>query len=104
VITAVLIQRSTGGNLSEILDNVSATIRDRDRIRGEIRTLTSQQRFAARVLSLWPVVVGGIFFLLIPDMMSNLWTETGGIVLLIIAVMLQVLGFLTLRRVTNIEI
>ena len=48
VITATLIQRSTGGNLSEILDNVAETIRERDRIRGEIRTLTAQQRFRRR--------------------------------------------------------
>ena len=59
VITAILIQRSTGGNLSEVLDNVAETIRERDRIRGEIRVLTAQQRFAAWVLSLWPVVLAG---------------------------------------------
>ena len=104
VITAILIQRSTGGNLSEILDNVSATIRDRDRIRGEIRTLTASQRFAGTVLSVWPVVLAVIFFLLNPDLMSSLWTETAGIVALIIAGALQVLGFLTIRRIVNIEL
>ena len=104
VITAILIQRSTGGNLSELLDNVSETIRDRDRIRGEIRTLTAAQRFAGSVLSVWPVFLALAFFLLNPDLMSNLWTETAGIVLLIIAGTLQVLGFLTIRRIVNIEI
>jgi tight adherence protein B len=104
VITAILIQRSTGGNLSEVLDNVAETIRERDRIRGEIRVLTAQQRFAAWVLSLWPVALAGIFFLLNPDLMSNLWTEPAGIVLLIIAAVLQVLGFFTIRRVVAIEI
>jgi tight adherence protein B len=104
VITAILIQRSTGGNLSELLDNVSETIRDRDRIRGEIRTLTAAQRFAGSVLSVWPVFLALVFFLLNPDLMSNLWTETAGIVLLIIAGTFQVLGFLTIRRITNIEI
>ncbi len=104
VVTAVLIQRSTGGNLSEILDNVAQTIRERDRIRGEIRTLTAQQRFASWVLSLWPVVLAFIFFLLNPDLMSNLWTEPAGIVLLIVAAGLQLVGFLTIRRVINIEV
>ena len=104
VITATLIQRSTGGNLSEILDNVTETIRDRDRIRGEIRTLTAAQRFAGRVLSLWPAFLALVFFLLNPDLMSNLWTETAGIVLIIVAVTLQVLGFLTIRRITSIEL
>jgi tight adherence protein B len=104
VITATLIQRATGGNLSEILDNVAETIRERDRIRGEIRTLTAQQRFAAWVLSLWPIVLALIFFLLNPDLMSNLWTETAGIILLIIAGALQLMGFLTIRRIVAIEI
>jgi tight adherence protein B len=104
VITAILIQRSTGGNLSELLDKVSETIRERDRIRGEIRTLTAQQRFAGLVLSVWPVFLGLAFFLLEPDLMSNLWTETVGIILLIVAATLQVLSFLTIRRITSIEI
>lgn len=104
VITATLIQRATGGNLSEILDNVAETIRERDRIRGEIRTLTAQQRFAAWVLSLWPAVLALIFFLLNPDLMSNLWTEAAGIILLIIAGALQLMGFLTIRRIVAIEI
>lgn len=104
VITAILIQRGTGGNLSEILDNVAETIRDRDRIRGEIRVLTAQQRFASWVLALWPAVLALIFFALNPTLMSNLWTETSGIVLLAIAVVLQVLGFLTIRRINAIEI
>jgi tight adherence protein B len=104
VITAILIQRSTGGNLSELLDKVSEMIRDRDRIRGEIRTLTAQQRFAGLVLSVWPVFLALVFFLLAPDLMSNLWTETVGIILLIVAATLQVLAFLTIRRITNIEI
>lgn len=104
VITAILIQRSTGGNLSELLDKVSETIRDRDRIRGEIRTLTASQRFAGLVLSVWPVFLALVFFLLAPDLMSNLWTETVGIILLIVAATLQVLSFLTIRRITSIEI
>jgi tight adherence protein B len=104
VITAIMIQRSTGGNLSEVLDNVAETIRERDRIRGEIRVLTAQMRFAAWVLSLWPVALAAIFFLLNPDLMSNLWTEAAGIVLLVIAGVLQLIGFFTIRRIVAIEI
>jgi tight adherence protein B len=104
MITAILIQRSSGGNLSEVLENVAETIRERDRIRGEIRVMTSQQRFAAWVLSLWPLALGGIFFLLNPDLMSNLWTEPAGIVMLAIAGVLQLLGFVTIRRIIAVEI
>jgi tight adherence protein B len=104
VITAILIQRTTGGNLSEILDGVAETMRERDRIRGEIRTLTAQQRFAGSVLSVWPVALGVVFFLLNPDLMSNLWTTPVGLALLVGAGVLQVLGFLTIRRISAIEI
>ena len=55
VITAILIQRSVGGNLAEILDNVAHTMRERERIRGEIRTLTSQQRMTGYVIGGIPV-------------------------------------------------
>jgi tight adherence protein B len=104
VITATLIQRETGGNLAEILDNVTETIRERDRIRGEIRTLTAQQRFTSSVISVWPIVLAFVFFLLNPDLISNLWEETAGIILLLVAGGLQILGFLTIRRVMAIEI
>ncbi len=104
VVTAILIQRSSGGNLSEVLDNVAETIRERDRIRGEIKVMTAQQRFAASVLAVWPVILGVIFFLLSPSLMSNLWTEPAGLVMLGIAITLQLLGFLTIRRITTIEI
>ncbi|MGD0114724.1 MAG: type II secretion system F family protein [Dehalococcoidia bacterium] len=104
VITAILIQRSSGGNLSEVLDNVAETIRERDRIRGEIKVMTAQQRFAASVLAVWPLILGVIFFILNPSLMSNLWTEPAGLVMLGIAITLQLLGLLTIRRITTIEI
>jgi tight adherence protein B len=104
VVTAILIQRRTGGNLSEVLDNVTETMRERDRVRGEIRVLTAQQRFAGIVLSVWPVALAAIFFLLNPDVMSNLWTTPVGLVLLISAAFLQLLGFLTIRRILAIDI
>jgi tight adherence protein B len=104
VVTAILIQRRTGGNLSEVLDNVAETIRERDRVRGEIRVLTAQQRFAGSVLSVWPLFLAAVFFLLNPDLMSNLWSTTMGLVLLIGAAFLQLLGFLTIRRIVNIDI
>jgi tight adherence protein B len=104
VVTAILIQRRTGGNLSEILDNVAETMRERNRVRGEIRTLTAQQRFAGTVLSIWPIFLGIIFFLVNPDLMSNLWTTPVGIVLLVSAAFLQLLGFLTIRRIIAIDI
>jgi tight adherence protein B len=104
VITAIIIQRSTGGNLSEILDNVAETMRERQRVQGEISTLTAEKRLTGNILAGYPAVLAGILFLLHPDLMSVLWTESTGIVLLIIAGVLQVIGFIAIRRIVTIDI
>jgi tight adherence protein B len=104
VVTAILIQRSSGGNLVEVLDNVTATMRDRERIRGEVRTLTSAQRFTAFVLSIWPLCVAAMFFAVNPDIMSLMWTTGAGVALLILWAVLNLMGILTLQRILSIEI
>jgi tight adherence protein B len=104
VVTAILIQRQTGGNLSEVLDNVTETMRDRERIKGEIKTLTSAQRFTGYVLSAWPMLLGLAFFAINPSMMSLLWTTGPGIALLILWGFLNLMGFFTIRRILAIDI
>ena len=59
VVTAILVQRAAGGNLAEILDKVAEQLRERERLIGEVRTMTSQQRFSGLVLSLWPIAPAG---------------------------------------------
>jgi tight adherence protein B len=104
VVTAILIQRMTGGNLAEVLDNVGETMRERERIRGEIRTLTAQQRLTGTILSVYPAVLAGLFYLINPKWMSVLFTDGLGQVLLAIGLFLQFLGFLTIRRILDIPI
>jgi tight adherence protein B len=104
VVTAIIIQRSTGGNLSEILDNVAETMRERQRVQGEITTLTAEKRLTGNILAGYPAVLAGILFLLHPDLMSVLWTEPAGVVLLIIAGVLQVVGFIAIQRIVSIDI
>ncbi len=104
VVTAILIQRMTGGNLAEVLDNVAETMRERERIRGEIRTLTAQQRLTGTILSVYPAVLAGLFYLINPKWMSVLFTDGLGQVLLAIGLFLQFLGFLTIRRILDIPI
>jgi tight adherence protein B len=104
VVTAILIQRGSGGNLVEVLDNVTATMRDRERIRGEIKTLTSAQRFTAWVLSIWPLCVALMFFAVNPDIMSLMWTTGAGVALLIVWGVLNLLGVVALQRILSIEI
>lgn len=104
VITAVLIQRQVGGNLAEILDNVAETMRERDRIRGEIRTLTSQQRMTGYVIGGIPVGLLAIFSVISPDYTSLLFTDPLGQMMLIGAAVMEVIGFLVIRQIVDIEV
>src|SRR5687767_12885410 len=76
VITAINVQREVGGNLSEILDTISFTIRERVRIKGEIRVMTAQVRTSATVLSLIPVFLAAALWFVSPEYISSFFTET----------------------------
>jgi tight adherence protein B len=104
LVTAILIQRNTGSNLVEVLESVTATMRDRERLQGEIKTMTSQQRLTGWILSVWPVTLGGLFFLINPSMMSLMWTTTAGVVLLVIWAILNLAGIISIRKILDIDI
>ena len=104
VLTAINIQRAVGGNLAEILENVAATMRDRERICGEIRTLTAQQRMTGIIIGGLPVGMGLLFFVINPDYMMLLFTETVGLIMLAAAIGLEVIGTMTLKRILAIDV
>jgi len=104
MVTTILVQRTTGGNLSEILDNVAETIRERYRLQGEMRALTASQRLTGLILSIYPLLLLGVFFVIAPSVMNVLVTEEIGIVLLVIALALQAIGAFTIQRITNLEV
>ena len=104
VVTAITIQKSVGGNLAQTLDNVAYTMRERDRIRGEISTLTSQQRMTGLIIGGLPIFVGGIMFAINPDYMLPLFTDTVGKVLLLMAVGMEVLGIVLIRSLLSFEV
>lgn len=104
VLTAINIQRAVGGNLSEILDQVAATMRERERIRGEITTLTSQQRMTGIVIGGLPVFMFVLFMVMNPTYMGLLFTEMAGRFMLMAAVSLEVAGFFVIKRIMAIEI
>ncbi|OGO51431.1 MAG: hypothetical protein A2148_11880 [Chloroflexi bacterium RBG_16_68_14] len=104
VVTAVLVQRSAGGNLAEILGTVTETMRERTRIRGEISTLTAQQSLTGVVIGLLPVGVGAMFLLVSPDYIMLLFKETIGQVLLGVAALLEAVGIFIIRRILDIEV
>ena len=79
-------------------------MRERERIRGELNTLTAQQRLTGWVLSVYPTGIGLVLLALVPSIWSKLFTETAGLVLLGIAVGLQLLGVFFMRRLMDIKI
>ncbi len=104
VITAILIQRQVGGNLAEVLDNISNTIRERIRIAGEIRTLTAQGRISGIVIGSLPVALGIMIFLIDQNYILTLFKEPIGLMALGIGLTSQVIGFILIQKVIQIEV
>ncbi|HKR58774.1 MAG TPA: type II secretion system F family protein [Pyrinomonadaceae bacterium] len=103
-VTAVLIQRETGGNLAEILEKVAYTIRERFRIMGDLKTLTTSSRLSAWLLCGLPIFVTFAITAMNPEYMSVLWKDTRGHYLIAAAMFLQVTGMLIVRKILNIKI
>jgi tight adherence protein B len=104
VVTAILIQRSVGGNLAEILETVAHTMRERARIRGHIKSVTSQQRLTGYILAGLPIAVMGLLFLVASEYMTPLFTTLGGQVILVGAGIWEFIGILVIRRILAIEV
>ncbi|MEG6585244.1 type II secretion system F family protein [Dendrosporobacter sp. 1207_IL3150] len=104
VITAVLIQRQVGGNLAEILDNISNTIRERVKIKGQIKTLTAQGRASGIVISLLPIAVGILISFVNPGYMGVLFTDPIGKAMIAAAVFSQLIGIVLIRKIVDIEV
>jgi tight adherence protein B len=103
MITAVLIQRQIGGNLAEIFDNISTTIRERILMKGEIKTLTAQGRISGLVIGLLPVALFVILMLISPDYISILLERRAGWMILGVSIVSELIGFLLIRKVVTIE-
>jgi tight adherence protein B len=99
-----LIQREKGGNLAEILEKVAVTIRERFRIMGDLKTLTTSSRMSAWLLCGLPIFVTFIITAMNPDYMSILWKDQRGHYLIATAMFLQVTGMLIVRKILNIKI
>lgn len=104
VMLAVLIQREIGGNLSEILDNISDTIRARIKIKGEISVLTAQGRISGVIISLLPVALGFAIYMLNPSYITVLFTEPLGMMMLGASVIMQMIGIMFIRKIIRIEV
>lgn len=104
MIIAIMIQRQIGGNLSEILDNISNTIRQRIKIKGEVRTLTAQGRMSGIIVSLLPIGLAVMLYMMNPEYMQGLFTSTIGRIILGVAFINQIIGILVINKIVKIEV
>ncbi|HZQ54671.1 MAG TPA: type II secretion system F family protein [Bryobacteraceae bacterium] len=104
IMTAILIHRDTGGNLAELLDKCAQVIRERFRLKREIRVRTAQGRLTGLILSFLPLVLGTLLFLVNPENMSMLWRRPEGQKMLYAAVCMTVIGGLLIRRIVRIRV
>jgi tight adherence protein B len=104
LVTAILIQREVGGNLAEILDNLSAVVRARFTIRRQIRVYTAQGRMTGYLLAALPLILFTLLYAINGQYMSILFTDPIGKVLVTVAIVMQIIGFLWIRKIIKIEI
>src|SRR6185437_3458164 len=104
VMTAILIQKETGGNLAEVLDKCAHVIRERFRLKKEIRAKTAQGRLSGWVLSLMPVGLGILLYLLNPDFISILWKKPVGIKMMYAGAVMITIGGLIIRKIVTIRV
>lgn len=107
VITAMNVQREVGGNLAEILDTISYTIRERVRIKGEIRVMTSQVMYSGRFLAMMPLLISGVLFLLNRSYMMEFFnpeTRVIGIALLCLGAGMIAAGYFVMVKIATIEV
>lgn len=103
-VTAIVIQRTVGGNLSEILSNVTETIRQRAILHREVRVLTSRQRLTSNLVALMPILIALFFLVVNPKMLNLLIGTTAGRIALAAGIFFEVAGIIMIRRFAEIEV
>lgn len=103
-VTAMIVQRQVGGNLAEVLEIISHTLRERVRLQGEIRTMTAQSRISGIVIGLLPPGLAVVLSVMNPGYMQPLFKEPLGIILLIVATVMTVMGAVILMRMSKVEV
>lgn len=103
-VSAVLLQKRTGGNLAEILDKLAYVIRERFKLRGRIRAVSAHGKMTATALSAIPAAVGVLMFYTNPDYVKFFFKDDVGEIMLGAAVTLQLIGYLVMKKIVNIEV
>ncbi len=102
-VTAVLTQRDAGGNLSEVLDHLSSVIRERFKVKREVRTKSAHGRLTGWILALLPPALALALFVISPDYMTEFAKDPVGVRMIVGAIVLQVIGTLLMRRIVNVD-
>jgi tight adherence protein B len=109
--TAISIQHTVGGNLAEILDSIAFTIRERVRIKGEIRTLTAQQRMSGYVVGFLPIGLAGFIFIAAPTFFEPMFDNPpgiaglpAGVIIMGFGLFMMFIGFMIIRKIVDIEV
>ncbi len=103
-VMAVKIQREVGGNLAEVLETLAGTVRERDRVSRQIKTLTAEGRISAIILYVLPFVVAALLYVVNPGYLSVMFTNTIGLVLITVSIALMILGGVWLKKIVTIEV
>ncbi len=104
VVTAVNVQREVGGNLAEILEVISHTIRERVRIKGEIRVMTSMGRYSGYIITLLPIILTLLLFVINRAYIMQLFSETCGWIMVGVGLTMMTAGFLAIRKIVDVEV
>jgi tight adherence protein B len=103
-ITTLLIQMQVGGDLSEILDTISGTIRERVKLKGDVHTLTSQSRMSAVIIGIMPIAIAGAIFMLNPEYIGTLFSDPLGLMMLGTAAVMMMIGIVALVKIVQVKI
>ena len=104
VTTAILVSRKTGGNVTEIFDKISDTIRGRMKIERKVKTLTAQGRMQGLIVSLMPLALGVILTVMKPGLMIPFFCSMAGVVSIAVVTVLITVGWLIIRKIIRIEV
>ena len=104
VTTAILISRKTGGNVTEIFDKISETIRGRQKIERKVRSMTAQGRVQGIIVSILPILLGIFMFIIKPGMMTSFLFSLTGLISITVMLLLITVGWLIIRKIIKIDV
>lgn len=102
IVTAMLVQRTSGGDLTEVLENLAQTMRERMEVRRQVRALTAYARLASRIIAGYPFVIALLLTAMRPGVWGALWTETAGLVMVGVSITMSLIAFFVMSRMARV--